>query len=294
MAACTIPLISAVGHETDTTLIDHVSDRRAPTPTAAAELAVPSRVALLGEVAQLSGRLAAGLDRARAERRLRLERLGASLPDLPGLLGTARQRLDDRQARLLLAVPNLLAARRAAVARAGHGLPDLPGLLRGARQGLADRGLRLGLAAPNLLAARRAALGRVERGLPDPRTVLAARAAGLRFVAAGLAGGLRAAVAAQRGVAAAVLPRLSEVPVRAGLRERRARLEGLSARLDATSYEAVLARGFALVLTRDGTAVGTAAAVAPGERLRLRFADGEVKATADGGKRPEKQGQLPL
>ena len=62
-AACTIPLISAVGHETDTTLIDHVADRRAPTPTAAAEMAVPVRRDLLLQTDDLDGRLDHAVDR---------------------------------------------------------------------------------------------------------------------------------------------------------------------------------------------------------------------------------------
>jgi exodeoxyribonuclease VII large subunit len=62
-AACTIPLISAVGHETDTTLIDFVSDRRAPTPTAAAEMAIPPRLELLADLAQKDSRLTGGLSR---------------------------------------------------------------------------------------------------------------------------------------------------------------------------------------------------------------------------------------
>ena len=62
-AACTIPLISAVGHETDTTLIDHAADRRAPTPTAAAEMAVPVRRDLLLQLGELDDRL----DHAMAE-----------------------------------------------------------------------------------------------------------------------------------------------------------------------------------------------------------------------------------
>ena len=61
VANCTIPVISAVGHETDTTLIDFVSDRRAPTPTAAAEMAVPPRLELLADLAQKNARLTGAL-----------------------------------------------------------------------------------------------------------------------------------------------------------------------------------------------------------------------------------------
>jgi exodeoxyribonuclease VII large subunit len=106
VAACTIPLISAVGHETDTTLIDYVSDRRAPTPTAAAEMAIPARLELLADIAQKTARLTGALSRIAGAARLRLDRAGAKLPDLPGILGAARQRLDERGERLNLALPN--------------------------------------------------------------------------------------------------------------------------------------------------------------------------------------------
>jgi len=166
-AACRIPLISAVGHETDHTLIDLASDRRAPTPTAAAELAVPSRTELAANLAQEVARLAAGLHRMTQERRLRLGRAERGLPDLPALVGGARQRLDDRAARLVLALPNLLAARRAGLVRAERGLPDLPAQVRGVRTAVGVLGGRLRLALPNLVVARRAALVRAERGMPD-------------------------------------------------------------------------------------------------------------------------------
>src|SRR5581483_8368918 len=117
-AACRIPLISAVGHETDTTLIDHVSDRRAPTPTAAAELAVPARSDLVADLEHKGARLVGALNRVAGERRLALSRAERGLPDLPALLGTARQRLDDRSERLLLALPNLVEKRRAALVAA--------------------------------------------------------------------------------------------------------------------------------------------------------------------------------
>ncbi len=110
-AACPVPLISAVGHETDTTLMDFAADRRAPTPTAAAELAVPVRTELLANLAQAGARLEAGLRSCLDRRRLALAR--ATLPDLPLLTNLARQRLDDRAARLEAALPGLTGKARA-------------------------------------------------------------------------------------------------------------------------------------------------------------------------------------
>jgi exodeoxyribonuclease VII large subunit len=109
-ALSAIPLISAVGHETDTTLIDHASDRRAPTPTAAAEMAVPVRLDLIAELDGKTARLSAGLVRLFHERRLHLAGLARGLPDPQDLIGAAAQRLDHRAERLRLAGDSLLRA----------------------------------------------------------------------------------------------------------------------------------------------------------------------------------------
>src|SRR3954453_23550724 len=95
-AASAIPLISAVGHETDTTLIDHAADRRVPTPTAAAEMAVPVRLDLLAELGGRSPRLSGSLARLFDQRRLHLTGLVRGLPNPQDLIGIATQRLDDR------------------------------------------------------------------------------------------------------------------------------------------------------------------------------------------------------
>jgi len=291
--ACRIPLISAVGHETDNTLIDLAADRRAPTPTAAAELAVPVRAELLATVAQEAARLSAGLHRMTQERRLQLGRAERGLPDLPNLLGGARQRLDDRAQRLAIALPNLLSARRAAVVRAERGIPDLPGIMRAAHHAIEGRSLRLMLALPNLIRTRRAALVQVELRVPNPQNVAAARQAALALAASRLESGIRQAATRQRGRAGAILARLSSGSLQAGLRESQARLTGLAARLESVSIQAVLARGYALVLDAEGQAITSAARVAPGRRLRLRFGDGEVDVTANGAARSG-QGVLPI
>jgi len=109
-AASAIPLISAVGHETDTTLIDHASDLRAPTPTAAAEMAVPVRLDLIADLGGKTSRLSAGLSRLFAERRLQLAGLARGLPEPQDLIGAAGQRLDDRAERLRLAADRRLRA----------------------------------------------------------------------------------------------------------------------------------------------------------------------------------------
>src|SRR5215470_15631580 len=99
-AASAIPLIAAVGHETDTTLIDHAADRRAPTPTAAAEMAVPVRAELAAQLAEHRQRMAGSLARLLDQRRLHLAGLARGLPDPQDLIGIAAQRLDDRTERL--------------------------------------------------------------------------------------------------------------------------------------------------------------------------------------------------
>jgi exodeoxyribonuclease VII large subunit len=111
-AASAIPLISAVGHESDTTLIDYASDRRAPTPTAAAEMAVPVRLDLRLEIDGKASRVVRGVSRFLAERSARVEGLGRGLPDPRSILDTVRQRLDDRAERLAAGFGRMLAMRR--------------------------------------------------------------------------------------------------------------------------------------------------------------------------------------
>ena len=101
-----IPLISAVGHETDVTLIDFAADRRAPTPTAAAEIAVPVRAELIAELMSKARRALASWQRGQEHRRTELRAAARALPALDELIAVPRQRLDacaERLPRALIA-----------------------------------------------------------------------------------------------------------------------------------------------------------------------------------------------
>lgn len=265
-AASQIPLISAVGHETDTTLIDFASDRRAPTPTAAAELAVPARLELLADLAQRSARLEGALARQTNAAATGLERAAAKLPDLPTLLNTARQRLDDRAERYMLALPNFMAKRRARLERLALRHPrDILAGLKGRFELLTHR---LGMALPTSLRAAQKRLDAAGHKLPVPTGAISQRRNAVELVGQRLHN---------------ILP--------ARQKEAQMRLDMLAARLDSASYQRVLARGFAFVTTLDGTAVTQAAKIKPNALLQLHFADGEREVKATSG---QKAAQLDL
>jgi len=116
-AASVIPLISAVGHETDTTLIDFASDLRAPTPTGAAEKAVPVRAELIERIETLQGRLAGGLVRGLERRRTEVRAASARLPRPEALLQVATQRFDRAGERLAAALVSSTRASQAKLDR---------------------------------------------------------------------------------------------------------------------------------------------------------------------------------
>jgi exodeoxyribonuclease VII large subunit len=160
-----IPLISAVGHETDTTLIDYAADRRAPTPTAAAEMAEPVRRELLIQTGELERRLLAAAGRMVSERRERLEGLGRGLVDPKRLLEEMMQRLDDRAERLKGAWTALLRDWQARVERLHAGLPHPRQMLRVRAEQLAGPAARLDYLRPRLLGERRNELESLNRVL---------------------------------------------------------------------------------------------------------------------------------
>ncbi|CAO3422374.1 Exodeoxyribonuclease VII large subunit (EC 3.1.11.6) [Azospirillum doebereinerae] len=279
-AASAIPLISAVGHETDTTLIDFASDLRAPTPTAAAEMAVPVRSELLAQILDDERRLLACASRAVADRRNRVEGLARGLGDPRALLEGHAQRLDDRAERLNLAAAALLERRRTRVG-------ELAATLRHPREKLAQAGQRLTSEARALDGALRHAVATVESRYQRVAGRLSLTPARVKLGEA------------ERRLAD-LSPRLDRVYGKS-VEERGAKLAALGQLLESYSYKGVLERGFALVEDREGRPITTAEQAKPGLAVTLVFGEsGRVGATVDGGepkveaKKPEIKKPRPI
>jgi exodeoxyribonuclease VII large subunit len=263
-----IPLISAVGHETDITLIDFAADKRAPTPTAAAEMAVPVRSELFVEVADLARRTRACWQRGQESRRNELRAAARALPAASDLLAIPRQRLDSAGS----ALPRGLKAnthahfRRFAATSARLTLRVLHGQIAQSDHRLTVCGERLGLAARSLLRQRRDRFAGLEVRLRTSRLSNAQAQ--------------RNAIVRQRERT----QRLSDRAHRALttlLQRLDARVAHSGKLLSTLSYRSVLARGFALVRDEAGHPLHSADSVGPNARLELEFADGRVGARAD-------------
>jgi exodeoxyribonuclease VII large subunit len=259
-AGSDIALISAVGHETDTTLIDFVSDRRAPTPTAAAEMAVPVRLDLLAAVENYDARMARAQSAQLARRGERLRDLSRALPKRDEIKKPFEQRLDLAVARLGPALGAALSVKREGYGRASG--PLRPGLLT---QKTAAMRARLERAGEKLDAGLRA---RSERA----RARLDQSARGL------------SPVQMRRDISLAQerIKRSAQMLSSAGARQIKSWQDNL-ARLDrmreTLGYQATLERGYAVVWAGDRllTSVKQAKTAAP---TQIRFKDGDIKLNA--------------
>ena len=251
-----IPLISAVGHETDWTLIDFVADYRAPTPTGAAEVAVPVREDWLETIADYGLRISRGLRRNVNEKRTALS--AARLPRLEGVMAAPQQRLDLAVARLPKPERVFEPLRqKMAMLR----LPPLKSLITDFSRRL---DITLARLAPALSASQNRHASRLssaaQRLRPEP-------------------------ISQNIGRQSLTLSQLSgrtELAVKRKLTQDAQRLAKAGQLLDAYSYQGVLERGYALVQNGAGDVVRSKDKVDAGEGVTLTFADGKRKAVIEG------------
>ncbi len=264
-AQSAIPLISAVGHETDWTLLDHVADARAPTPTKAAEWAVPKKLDLLERLDELGQRGRHALQRRLSHDLQRLKAAARGLPRAEDLVAPLRQRLDLRQSQLNRAMLIRLQAARTRVERAGSQLNPrvLAANTQAAARQLGVIGERAGRALLRATERRRDRLAAIGERLTVRRVAEPVHAARRRLDETS--------------------DRLDRA-ARARFAQQRAMLAARADMLRSLSHRSVLERGFAIVRAPadpTGAPGGIVRNTADARRvasLDIQFADGSVAA----------------
>jgi len=304
VAESRLPVISAVGHETDWTLIDLVADARAPTPTKAAEWAVPKHSELTETTGKLGLRLGVGVRRLLEAQRRDLRSAARGLPRPDDLVALPRQRLDACANRLAAALRDRVQRSHTRFAQVSGRLPSLRSVIAAPRHRFDAASARLGRALQgntqshhtrfarfatrlqtgllgNRLARARDRLEALDR---RNRDALARSAAARRTRLERTAGRLQPTSIAQRlGRARERLDTLHTRTMQAfdnAIRNRRRAIDAKGQLLAALSYHGVLARGYALVRDAEGRTVRRAAAVSVAQRLEIEFSDGRVTAEA--------------
>ena len=255
-AASDIPLISAVGHETDTTLIDNAADRRAPTPTAAAEMAVPVRADLAVHVAGLEERRRRALVRRLETSRQRLTDLARALPRPEGILAERQQRYDAIAPGLERGLRSLVRDKNALL-RSGKAGQWGPGLLRDGnarRREQLERGMLL--LGSKLTRKADRARARLDALVLRPSRLTEKAARGCDMLSR-------------------LSPRLDRA-VSGHVQHLGSRLQSAGRILTSLSYTETLKRGFAVVRDEAGAVVPSAARARQAGSLEIEFADGRV------------------
>ena len=274
-----IPLVAAVGHETDWTLIDHAADVRAPTPTGAAEMVVPVRVELAGR-AQRSGAPPRGIAPADARqaqgrssiRRTRASQCRCALRRRSARSSTSRRRSLGRPCRAMRATMKTASGKPAATLARFSPASRLAAM----RARLDALGPRPRDAVERVIAARTDKLRELGNRLSAARALLL-RAEVIR-------------ITQRRDTVLRVAERLR--PAFDGqVARKQARYVAAAQLFDSLNYKSVLARGFALVRDGDGVVLRSAAAIAEGQKLVLEFVDGTADAIGGRSARPKTGGK---
>ncbi|MDE1991419.1 MAG: exodeoxyribonuclease VII large subunit [Rhizobiaceae bacterium] len=270
-AASEIPLISAVGHETDWTLIDYAADVRAPTPTGAAEMAVPVKADLEAQLASLAARLQGGVSRQMDLRRQSMRALLRALPSLDQLLALPRRRFDEAAAGLGRGLElNTLNKRRAFERAASHLRPDvLSNRIAERRQMLAERMTRAERTIERMLDRARARIDRADAVFATLPSRLQTHTDRARDRLGNLSGRADRAIGHQ-------------------LVRARGELVAQERILQSLSYKNVLKRGYAVVRDDADRPVSLASALAAGSAISIEFADARIGAvTGDAPSAPQ-------
>lgn len=262
VAACRLPLISAVGHETDTTLIDHTADRRAPTPTAAAEMATPVAAEIEARLNETAARITRAMGRKIEDAGERLRGLDRALGDPGMVIETRGQQLDLASRSLDRHLDTALADGERRLARLQERLPTPAQQLAEAGDTLSRLTIRADQVIETLLRSRSEKLGRTGERLVAPVETMAKGEARLDLLLERMT-----AIASQR------------------LESAGQRLEQASRLLESTSFQRTLERGYAIVSTADGGIMRSHADADDGAAVSIRFGDGQRDAVlGKGGK----------
>lgn len=242
--ASKIPVVSAVGHETDFTIADFVADARASTPTAAAEMVTPELGELYARIAELSKRLEMEFD---------------------GLLKSRSQRLDELSERMERSVRNLVASRKGAFSAVFRHLGALS----------PEKRLTVWKERLESLASR------LVMGLKRSHEIKTSRVFAITGRFGTLKPGVW--ITSRRDKSGRDMTRSHDMVMRV-LKEKRSRFHIAAGRLDALSPLKALGRGYSIVTSPDGEKIYKSVAdIAPGGKIRIRLSDGEVRAVAEGG-----------
>ncbi|NOR60931.1 MAG: exodeoxyribonuclease VII large subunit [Rhodobacteraceae bacterium] len=256
VAESEIPVITAVGHETDTTLVDYASDRRAPTPTAAAEMAVPVRAELLAMLAAHEARRMAAMARQLEAGGQRLRDLSRALPRADAILGERQQRLDGLAMRLPQALLGFVQQKHLRLSKAALRPDILAKNVQPRRARLAQSTLRLPQALLTLTTKKRLGLARhVVRSAPLAREIMYKHQSLTELNA-------RMARNGQQRIA-----------------NWKQRLEGLERTRQSLNYRNTLKRGFAIVHS-EGKVITDVKTAKKAAQIELEFADGRLKLGA--------------
>lgn len=257
-ANCTIPLISAVGHETDTTLIDYAADLRAPTPTAAAEMAVPERLSLLSAVREGEHRLISAISRQIRSYRQELSTQAAHLKDPKRLLELKYQPLDRATDKITHCLERQMQQRHQHLLQISGRFIHPKDRLERSKESLNRHFDKIIHAAEKKISQKSQEFSKLSAKLHSPAHNIAKFRQNIAFQTLNLA---------------RIGEKLLEKP--------ETRLSYAEKMLNILSYENVLKRGYAIVRTKSGDIV-TQASIARNEKtLHVKLAEGEITVSTE-------------